>query len=602
MPTTDALPVSHTWTPTASHHHHFRGEPTTRRRTRRGASRTTTTRTTTTDGTKMVWTTAQRWREKLGFCALLSNLSHSSDVLFGTLGASDRSRCRRSTSRSTICGTVFAFGAQVASMRSARTKHVLGHESAGEVSFLDGFADRPRSTFLRSITVHPSAAASGPLPLHPARSRAAAPLHTPGGMVPQAPAVPLLRGRRALEPLLRRPCRHRAANLQLERCGAHMWLGADGTTMARHVTTTTQYGASRPREDYADGRAMTAQPRPLPRRLPQTDHNERPGRSGGRGDGGRDDGMATGRDWDGAAPLVPRSALDQPDVHLFGISKAAELISDEFSHVPPSHIYILSSDNGALGSIRNTRSLTHQLEVLRFHTALSAFYSVHRDTRIHLVWSKEHRKRASDTQARLAALEACTNTPSTQHQASPVPHLRQKGPASPRLQGLGQGMDLAGQLRPPPTSPCLRALHSLPHAPRWAQPPPMVRCHTPQKRRPLSGNPSHDEHTAQPAARHAPLISHPTTPLSTRPDLPPEAAHCQCGFPNKSFYHVIYDCPAYEQQRKYHLFSSRRPEHTKPLELFTGEGDVAHDLCLFLQDSGAASQPENVPPMPFDPG
>jgi hypothetical protein len=36
-----------------------------------------------------------------------------------------------------------------------------------------------------------------PLPLHAAHSRALAPLHhTPGGMVPQAPGVPLLRGRR----------------------------------------------------------------------------------------------------------------------------------------------------------------------------------------------------------------------------------------------------------------------------------------------------------------------------------------------------------------------------------------------------------------------
>ncbi|KAH9028760.1 hypothetical protein EDB85DRAFT_2147711 [Lactarius pseudohatsudake] len=73
------------------------------------------------------------------------------------------------------------------------------------------------------------------------------------------------------------------------------------------------------------------------------------------------------------------------------------------------------------------------------------------------------------------------------------------------------------------------------------------------------------------------------------PDLPPEAAHCQCGFPDKSFYHLIYDCPLFAAQRHYHLFSSRRPESTEPLDLFTGEGDVTHDFCLFLQSSGAAS-------------
>ncbi|KAH9016879.1 hypothetical protein EDB84DRAFT_1523030 [Lactarius hengduanensis] len=52
----------------------------------------------------------------------------------------------------------------------------------------------------------------------------------------------------------------------------------------------------------------------------------------------------------------------------------------------------------------------------------------------------------------------------------------------------------------------------------------------------------------------------------------------------------------------YYLFSRRSRNHTEPLELFTGEGQVAYDLCLFLQKSGAASRPENMPPMPFDPG
>ncbi|KAH9171877.1 hypothetical protein EDB89DRAFT_2070432 [Lactarius sanguifluus] len=83
-----------------------------------------------------------------------------------------------------------------------------------------------------------------------------------------------------------------------------------------------------------------------------------------------------------------------------------------------------------------------------------------------------------------------------------------------------------------------------------------------------------------------------------RPDLPPpEVAFCPCSFRDRSFYHLVYDCPRFVQQRV-DLFSSRSqiarvPEDvTPPIDLFTGNGDMPYASCLFLQQTGATSRPE----------
>ncbi|KAH9007822.1 hypothetical protein EDB85DRAFT_2175145 [Lactarius pseudohatsudake] len=293
--------------------------------------------------------------------------------------------------------------------------------------------------------------------------------------------------------------------------------------------------------------------------------------------------------------------VETTDVHLFGISKAAELISAEYSHAPPSHIYILSSDNGALSSIRNSWSLTHQLEVLRFHAALSSFYSVHRDTSIHLVWSKEHRKRASDTQARLAALAACTYTPSATIKRMRSPAFVKRAQRAFAFRAWARDWIIrVNSDHPPPARAYGHSIHY--HTPPDGRNHPLWSAAIPPKTPSSSWKPI-TRRTHCTAMQLATLHSFTSNYTAThRPDLPPEAAQCQCGFPDKSFYHLVYDCPLFEAQRDYHLFSDQRPESTEPLELFTGEGNVAHDFCLFLQTSGAASQPENVPIMPFDPG
>ncbi|KAH9009144.1 chaperonin 10-like protein [Lactarius pseudohatsudake] len=139
-------------------------------------------------------------------------------------------------------------------------KHVLGHESAGEI-----------------ITVHPSVTHLKPgdrVAIEPG-----IPCHTcapclVGGcervLFRSTPPVPGLLRRyithpavwchklppslsfedgALLEPLSVALAAVERANLQLERCGAHMWLGADGTTMARprhdHDAITARVGRAK---------------------------------------------------------------------------------------------------------------------------------------------------------------------------------------------------------------------------------------------------------------------------------------------------------------------------------------------------------------------
>ncbi|KAH9020766.1 hypothetical protein EDB84DRAFT_1441693 [Lactarius hengduanensis] len=88
-----------------------------------------------------------------------------------------------------------------------------------------------------------------------------------------------------------------------------------------------------------------------------------------------------------------------------------------------------------------------------------------------------------------------------------------------------------------------------------------------------------------------------------RPDLPPEASACPCGYPDRSFVHLIYECPRYERARgRYITWLS--VQYTVPTDLFTG-GELydPYDFLVFLQKTGAASRPEMGPLVaPFDPG
>ncbi len=291
--------------------------------------------------------------------------------------------------------------------------------------------------------------------------------------------------------------------------------------------------------------------------------------------------------------------VEQYDIDLFTISKAAEWLSAEYSCAPaPHNVYIISGNDSALRHITNTRSLDNQTELLMFHRALTKFFSTIRDTHIHLVWSPVCRKRSQDTGARKAALQACTHAPlSTLNHVQSAAYVKRKAQQRAYHQWSTQwAIDRQKTI--------LRDV--TPYDYTITQPPdgcnhPLFTQSIPPKK------PSKDyvpitQHTTCTAMRLAACHSF-TSEYSQchRPDLPPEAHTCPCGFPDRTTYHLIYNCPHYRYIREHMWTYTCRNFDRISFDEFFGT-DQAYNFLLFLQKSRAASRPEVGPSGPFDPG
>jgi hypothetical protein len=85
-----------------------------------------------------------------------------------------------------------------------------------------------------------------------------------------------------------------------------------------------------------------------------------------------------------------------------------------------------------------------------------------------------------------------------------------------------------------------------------------------------------------------------------KPDLPPEASACPCGFEDRSFHHLVYNCARYQRFRvDYDIVGNWDLEDRDPEELFH---DSAFVFLQYLSKSRAAFLPETGPTGPFDPG
>ena len=289
--------------------------------------------------------------------------------------------------------------------------------------------------------------------------------------------------------------------------------------------------------------------------------------------------------------------VTQYDVDLFAISKAAEWIAAEYSRATaPLHIYIISGNDSALRHITNTRSHDNQTELLLWHKSLTNFYSSHRDTSVTLVWSPVCRSRSQDTGARQAALQACTHAPlSTLNHVQSASYVKQKARQRAYHQWSAQWrLDRGKSLfRDSPAYD-----YAITQPPDGCNHPLFTGAVPPKKPAQVYVNITRcSSCTAMQLA-----VQHSFTSNYTRrhrPDLPPEAQACPCGFVDRSIHHLLYDCARYEPKHHYPLFLRRHLSTVPPDELF---GLHAYSLLLFLQESGAASRPEVGPISPFDPG
>jgi len=289
--------------------------------------------------------------------------------------------------------------------------------------------------------------------------------------------------------------------------------------------------------------------------------------------------------------------VTQYDVDLFAIAKAAEWLSVEYSHAPaPRSVYIISGNDSALRHITNTRSHDNQTELLTWHRALTTFFSSHRDTSITLIWSPVCRSRPQDSGARRAALQACTRAPlSSLNRVQSASYVKQKARQRAYHQWSKQ-WQLDRAKNKFHDSPAYD--YALTHPPDGRNNPLFNRAIPPKK--PAQDYVTITRRTSCIAMQLA--VQHSFTAEYTRrhrPDLPPEAQDCPCGFPDRSIPHLLYDCVRFEHKRRYPRFLRRHLSTVPPDELF---GLHAYDLLLYIQESGAASRPEVGPTGPFDPG
>lgn len=281
------------------------------------------------------------------------------------------------------------------------------------------------------------------------------------------------------------------------------------------------------------------------------------------------------------------------DVDLFGIAKAAEWMDSYYtSRKPPTHVYIFNNNQAALQAITNTHNFQNQKSCLLFHHALTSFCSRHRDVGITLTWSPVQRERIADSTVRREALRACRITPRTslnrvQSAAHQRAQARKKAFATWAKEWKENRQKEHG------TTP-FAYQYALTRPPDGRNHPLWTAC--------MENKPTPSRHTTSTALRLA--VGHAFTSDYTRrfrPDIPLDEHHCECGYADRSFYHLLYECPRFTHAR----IESAPFEQWHDLDPHNLMGEDSHQcqkFITFLIQSRAAHKPFSPPEVPFDPG
>jgi hypothetical protein len=114
----------------------------------------------------------------------------------------------------------------------------------------------------------------------------------------------------------------------------------------------------------------------------------------------------TSHDW------VIGTDLMQFDADAYVLARAAEVMAQCYTAevAPPDHTYLLCSSSPALQVVMNPRSIKAHSFVLRFHHALTTFFSVHKG-RITLCWAPKDDSSEGNWLARSLASQVCSRSP-----------------------------------------------------------------------------------------------------------------------------------------------------------------------------------------------
>jgi hypothetical protein len=111
----------------------------------------------------------------------------------------------------------------------------------------------------------------------------------------------------------------------------------------------------------------------------------------------------TSHDW------VIGTELTQFDTDAYVLARAAEVLAQCYTAevAPPLHIFFLCSSLLALQAVQNPRTVKAHTFALRFHKALTTFFSIHPEVHLVLCWAPKDDDLEGDQMARSLAATAC---------------------------------------------------------------------------------------------------------------------------------------------------------------------------------------------------
>ena len=296
------------------------------------------------------------------------------------------------------------------------------------------------------------------------------------------------------------------------------------------------------------------------------------------------------------------TGVTQHDVDCFGLAKAAEWLNLHYTDrwAPPTHVYILARSTSALEAIRNVHSLQNQRERLLFHSSLMTFCNRHRNVSITLTWSPPSWDRIQDSTSRFRALAACKTTPrASLNRVQSASHLN----AVARERAFRKWAQEWQATRHKRVGRDSFAYEYAVLNPPDGKNHPLWIAATSTTTDPLTGRrlPLFSRHTTSTALRLA--VGHAFTSEYTRrfrPDLAGTDMACPCGWPDHSFYHLLYECHLHRTAR--HNANPALRWASEPPDFFLSTMPWGFIFCDFLQHSRAAFKPPNETAVRWDPG
>ena len=292
--------------------------------------------------------------------------------------------------------------------------------------------------------------------------------------------------------------------------------------------------------------------------------------------------------------------VTQYDVDLFGLAKAAQWAAEFYdSQEPPSHIFILSHSQAALMAITNICNTTNQKSVLLFHSSLTALCLHHREVGITLTWSPVEQTRVSDDLAWLKALQACRLTPlASLNRVQSAAHQKCLARKRAFTRWAKEWEEERWKRCTGVWQDSFAYEHALPfppdgnNHPLWmvSQKTTYPDClHKPSR------------HTTS-TALHLAMGHTFTLDYSHRfqPDIPETDLGCKCSHQDRSWLHLVYECPRFEAAH-HAVAPHERWTNISPHELMA-DRDGARQFIGYLTTSRAVFKPQDELTTPFDPG